>query len=492
MILFDSKSIAQIEQYYITNSGNSSLSLMDCAAYQFVRWISNKVYKTSPIWILCGHGNNGADGLVIAQKLNAKGYKINILLIQSDKAGTEEYQYHREKTSADHTISIHNWSLENQPKLSPDCVIIDAIFGIGLNRPAEGQYAELIKWANQSNCPIYAVDIPSGLYANQISDGPIIKARETLSFQWPKLSFLHRESELFTGKWTFVDIGIDTTSPISEDYKATLITKELIKNIIPLRTQNSHKGTFGHAHLVMGSYGMAGAAVLAAKGCLSTGVGLCTIISDKTNRNIIQSNVPEAIFKAIQDWNGTEKAIYGIGPGMGQSESSMEILQQLLQMTQCPMLFDADALNLLSAHKNLLHQLSPNSIITPHPKEFERLFGSTDDTYDRLELQKAKSREYQLVIVLKDHHTTITTPDGEIFYNNTGNSGMATGGSGDVLSGIIVGWLAQGLSPIHAALCGVYLAGLAADIALTLENEYTLTPSKTIEHMALAINQTLI
>lgn len=492
MILFDSQSIAQIEHYFITNSGTSSLSLMDCAAYQFVRWITNRVYKTSPVWILCGRGNNGADGLAIAQKLSAKGYKIHILLIQSDKEGTKEYQYHREKLSANHSISIHIWNSKRPPKLLPDCVIIDAIFGIGLNRPAEGQYEELISWANQSERPIYAVDIPSGLHPNQISNGTIIKASETLSFQWPKLSFLHKESENYTGKWTFVDIGINTISPLSKEYKATLITKKLIKNIIPLRIQNSHKGTFGHAHLIVGSYGMAGAAVLSAIGCLASGVGLCTIISDQANRNIVQTNVPEAIFRAVQNWTATEKTIYGIGPGIGQSGSSMEVLHRLLQISKDPMLIDADALNLLSVHKNLMHELSPNSILTPHPKEFERLFGPTYNTYDRLELQKAKSKEYQLVIVLKDHHTTITTPDGEVFYNNTGNSGMATGGSGDVLSGIIVGWLAQGLSPIHAALCGVYLAGLAADIALNIENEYTLTPSKTIEHMANAINQTLI
>jgi NAD(P)H-hydrate epimerase len=352
--------------------------------------------------------------------------------------------------------------------------VIDALFGSGLNRALEDVTGKLVEHINHSGADIVSIDIPSGLFTDRSSKGNmIVRANHTLSFQCYKPAFLVPENAAYTGDINILDISLhpDFLKTLASRYE--LVDKSIIQSIYRPRNRFAHKGNFGHALLAAGSYGKMGAAVLTVKSCLRSGVGLLTCHIPKCGYDIIQTAVPEAM--AMTDFNSsfltkieediTKYDAIGIGPGIGTASDTRMLVREIFDAYRSPMVLDADALNCISLQKDFLQLIPAGSILTPHPKEFERLFGKVANDFERMELTLQKARELNVIIILKGHHTMIATTDGRAFFNSTGNAGMATGGSGDVLTGILTGLLAQGYSSIETAIFGTYLHGLAGDIA---------------------------
>jgi NAD(P)H-hydrate epimerase len=357
------------------------------------------------------------------------------------------------------------------------------------------EYAEIVNSVNQSNYTVVSIDIPSGLNGDKNTDFsiPIIKANYTFSLQFPKLAFLMADCSPYVGKWTVVDIKLHPKIINSTHTEYNYLEKDDVNKLIKVRPKYSHKGTFGHLLIFAGSKGMAGAAVLSAKSAYRSGVGLVTIHSSECNRQILQTTIPEAIFHAdknqdcISEHPNLNKFTHiAIGPGIGTSNETVQMLQNLLSCLETPCIIDADALNIIAKNAKLLARIPKNSILTPHPKEFERLFGKTQHSINSIELASEISKKLQLIIVLKGAHTLVALPDGSKYFNSTGNSGMATAGSGDVLTGIIAGLFSQGYNTTESALLGVYLHGLAGDIALEKQSKESLIASDIISNIGSA------
>lgn len=489
MKIFSAAQIRNWDQFTIENEPISSYDLMERASGKFVEWfISEHSNTDQPIYIFCGSGNNGGDGLAVARLLHQSFYKPIVFLCNIGKRSLDcEKNYQRLKTLE--TVEIHTIQKDAPlPKLARQHLVIDALFGSGLNRPIQGYWAKLIAHLNENGNKTIAIDIPSGLYSDQTSINQVtIKARSTLSFERPKLAFFFPENHTAVGNWAFTAIGLDSAYALETESKNLLITEAHIRSKIRKRNKFDHKGTYGHALLVVGSYGMIGAGLLAAKACLRTGVGLLTVNAPKCGYGILQSQVPEAMVLTDPKekyWSSVPtldnyKAV-GIGCGLGKEEPSVKALEELIKSTDRPMVLDADALNIIAESPHIFAEIPKNSILTPHPKEFQRLFGASKDDFERLERIRTKAVEYELVLLLKGAHTIVALPNGDCYFNNTGNPGMATGGSGDVLTGIITSLLAQGYSPANAAIIGVYSHGRAGDLAAQEIGENALLPSDLI------------
>jgi ADP-dependent NAD(P)H-hydrate dehydratase / NAD(P)H-hydrate epimerase len=477
MKILNAEQIRAWDQYSMRHEPVTSIDLMERAARKCFDWMERNEFTQRPVVICCGKGNNGGDGLAIARMILEKGAKVTIYILEFGHKGTDDFQHNLEQLHRYPQSDIH--FIQDLPTLSlpsfpSHAVIVDALFGSGLSRPLEGMTAQLVEHINRSGCPVISIDMPSGLSADHSSKGnTAVKASHTLSFQCYKLGLLVAENAAYTGKVHILDIGLHTDyeKGIDTDYEVSDMA--LIGSIYQPRNQFAHKGNFGHALLVAGSYGKIGAAVLAAKACLRSGVGLLTCHIPSCGYDILQSTVPEAMVKT--DFNSSfntkielQNYVYdviGIGPGIGTASETRNMLKDLFANYHQPMVLDADALNSIAMEEQLLHSIPAHSILTPHPKEFERLFGKTENEFLRIGLAGRKAKELNVVIVVKGHHTLIATPSGKCFFNSTGNAGMATAGSGDVLTGILTGLLAQGYNSVSAAVLGVYLHGLAGDIA---------------------------
>lgn len=472
MKIFSAAQIKKWDAFTIENEPITSINLMERAATACCNWLIGKNFGTFHFRIFCGKGNNGGDGLAIARLLIEHKCLVTVYILEFGKIGSDDFQTNLERLHP-LTTDIHFiQSAEFFPVLVDTDIIIDALFGTGLNKPLEGISKALVQHINQSKCTIVTIDLPSGLFADKSSkENSVINASLTLSFQNYKLAFLLPENENYCGEIHLLHIGLHPVFEENEAANFELIDKERIKTIYKPRSKFAHKGTYGHAALLCGSNGMMGAAVLSSLACLRSGVGKLTTYIPKCGYQILQTTVPEAMsFVAGEDYllsaPGIEKMnAVGIGPGIGIHPSHKKLITDIFEKVKTPVVIDADALNIMADNKELLNIIAAQSIITPHPKEFERLFGKTENNFERLELAKQKSKEYQVYIVLKGHYSFISTPDGAGYFNNTGNAGMATAGSGDVLTGIITGLLAQGYAPLEAALLAVYLHGSAGDIA---------------------------
>lgn len=428
------------------------------------------------ITVFAGMGNNGGDGLVIARLLHQEGYVVNVHRI-----------VHRAEPSADHAL-VYRKALdagvrvvdvregEPVPETGTGTLVIDALFGTGLDRPLTGFVAQVVRAINASGSPVIAIDLPSGLFAedNRENDPKaIVRARTTLTFQTPKLALLLADGEAFAGGWEVVDIGLDETFVRALDSPWQLVEQADVLALLRPRTRFAHKGTHGHALVMAGGPGCMGAAVLAARAALRSGAGLVTARVPGQGAAVLQTTCPEAL--CLSDPNAerlSELPAFGpydaiaIGPGIGTAPPTATVLKRLLQEASVPVLIDADALNLLAEEPTWTAFLPPGTVLTPHPGEFDRLHGSKAASgYERLVRLQAMALRYGRIIVLKGAFTAVATPGGKVFFNPTGNPGMAKGGSGDVLTGLLVGLLAQGYPLLAAALLGVYLHGLAGDIA---------------------------
>ena len=488
------------DNYTIKNEPISSISLMERAAGQIYKWIKKRIDKTVKVIVYAGPGNNGGDGLAVARMIANKNYEVEVNLIMFTDKNSDDFNTNLARLNETENIKINKISSENELKETElDNLIIDAIFGSGLSRPAKGLAAQAIHHINNQPSIKIAIDIPSGLFADKSSQNeiaPIVRSDYTLSFQMPKLAFMLPENNGFVGQWEILNIGLHPEFINNVETDNYIIQKEDIAFSIKPRTKFSHKGTYGHALLIAGSYGKMGAAVLAAKACLRSGVGLLDVHIPKTGYQIMQTATPETMlsldrydnyFSEVPDLS--KYNVVGIGPGLGMEQQSQMALKLLIQNNQNPMVFDADALNILAENKTWLAFIPRNSVLTPHPKEFERLAGKWQNNFDRLELQKQFAIKYGVVLVLKGAHTSICLPNGKCYFNSTGNPGMATAGSGDVLTGLITGLIAQSYPPATAAIMGVFIHGLAGDIAMKKTGMQSLLAGDIIDSIGKAFKK---
>lgn len=467
--------IREADAYTIKQEPISSIDLMERASLQCVNWLTAKYDKSTSFSVFCGIGNNGGDGLVIARKLHQIGYQVEVFVVQFSNKQTIDFEINLKEVKVLGIIPLVLTEEANSFNLTSNSVVIDAIFGSGLSRPIEGYISEIVNAINQENSERISIDIPSGLFCEDNSLNAldsIVQADYTLTFQQPKLSMLFPQYGKFVGAFVILDIGLHSTFMDEVTTTNYYVTKERIKQLLHARNKFSHKGTYGHALIIAGSTGKMGAEILAAKACLRTGVGLLTVQLPKNGLNIIQTAVPEAMCIVDESENIitglTDVSPYscvGIGPGLGKSQETANVLKLLIQNAKNPLVIDADALNLLAENPKWLSFLPNDSVLTPHPKEFERLFGMWNNDGERLELQKEASNKYNVIIILKGANTSISLPNGNVYFNSTGNPGMATAGSGDVLTGVVTSLIAQGYTAKDAVIFGVYLHGLAGDKA---------------------------
>lgn len=493
MKIFTSAQMHDLDDYTIAHEPIKSLDLMERAARKLTTEFETKIANNYEVVVFAGPGNNGGDGLAMARMLTDDGYSVSVYLFNIKGHLSEDCATNKARLKDNKRLKAFTEITQEfePPKLDANTVVIDGLFGSGINKALTGGYALLVKYINASPCRVVSIDIPSGLMPEDNSNNVrahIIRANMTFTLQVPKLSFYFPENQVFIGELHTLDIGISREGMEETEAQYELLEKDFIHSLVKERNSFAHKGTFGNALLVAGSYGMAGAAVLGAKACLKTGVGKVTVHTPRKNNDIIQISIPEAIVSRDKDETKFSEPIdtedfdaMGIGPGLGQDEITAVALIAQLRRTQCPMVIDADALNILGSHRAWLQQLPKGAILTPHPKEFERLAGHGMDTYEQLDKARDQAQRMDILIIMKGHHTTICTPSGKVYLNSTGNSGMATAGSGDVLTGIITSLLAQGYKREEACLLGVYLHGLAGDIAASNLGEESLTASDIIK-----------
>jgi len=491
--IFNAAQIKEIDNCTIKNQDILSVDLMERASLAVYELLTRKLDINSIVYVFAGPGNNGGDALAIARMLSKDHYKLQVFLVNPDNRLSEDCSVNKERL--EHLLPLRTISEKNDiPLIQPGSIVIDGLFGSGLNRPVEGLFSVIIEAINNSRSKVYSIDIPSGMFVEDNTDNnhsAVIKADEVFSFQFPKLSLLLPESAAYCKKLTLVDIGLCKKCIDSQDSSYNFTEKADITSLLMDRGLFSHKGDFGKAMIIAGSYGKMGAAVLAAKGCLRTGVGLLTMHIPRCGMDIMQTAVPEAMVDADESEKnvshireGIEEFTLGVGPGIGIGKETEHLLYFLLEVYKKPLVLDADAINLLGRNNALLKALPPKSILTPHPVEFERLTGTKyKNGYQRLQAARNFATEHDVHLVLKGAYSAIVAPGGAVYFNPTGNPGMATGGSGDVLTGIITSLLAQKYTPLNAALLGVYLHGYAGDMAAKSKSQRSMLASDITDYI---------
>ena len=498
MKIFTTAQIHELDKYTIEHEPIASLNLMERAARALTEAVIQEWPATMPVVIFAGPGNNGGDALAMARMMSEQNYQVTVYLFNISGQLSPDCAANKQRLQdARRLKNFIEVSMEfDPPVLDSNTLVIDGLFGSGLNKPLAGGFASLVKYINASQAKIISIDVPSGLMTEDNTynvRANIIRATMTLTLQQPKLSFLFPENQPFVGELRVLDIKLSKEGMAKIEAPFSMVDASDVRACLLDRSPFAHKGQMGTALLIAGCYGMAGAAVLASKACMRSGAGKVVVNTPRRNIPILQSSVPEAIVRA-----GNEETIFtetvdtedyqavGIGPGLGQSEQTAIALIAQLRRTQCPLVVDADALNILANHRAWMQQLPKGIIMTPHPKELDRLEGHSADTYERLTKARNLAERLKGYVILKGHYTAICCPDGHIIFNATGNAGMATAGSGDVLTGILTGLLARGYKPQDACVVGVYLHGLAGDLAAQELGEESLIASDIISHLGKA------
>jgi len=487
--ILSTNQIKELDRATIFKQGITSVELMERAATEVVNWITERYETGSTFKVFCGPGNNGGDGLAIARLLLKRKYKAQVYVLNSEKT-TTDFKINLERLSSICTINYVT-TIKDLSVLFPNDLIIDAIFGSGLNKEVEGLYAQVIDVINSSNATVIAVDIASGLFADRPQERKcIIKPTYTLSFQLPKLAFMAPENGEYVGEWYLLDIGLDPEYIKEAETTYYYLDEGYAKATVKPRKKFSHKNSYGKALIIAGQYGMIGAAVLASKACLKNGAGLCVTYIPKCGYGILQLAVPENMcvvdenFEFITDIPDISSfTAIGIGPGIGQAEETKDALVKLFTTATIPLVIDADALNIIGSDKSLLEIIPKGSVLTPHQGELTRLVGKAENHFERLEQIKALAKIIEGAVILKGAHTAIATPEGVVYFNSTGNPGMATAGSGDVLTGIITSLIAQGYNTIDAAKLGVYIHGAAGDFAAERLTEHCVSATDIINNI---------
>ena len=493
MKIFSSTQIHELDKYTIDHEPIKSIDLMERAASRIVAEIRHLCTAYNTIVVFAGPGNNGGDALAVARILASEGLKVKAWLFNTTGRLSADCKTNRDRLTGMKELDSFTMVIDefDPPTLDASTLVIDGLFGVGLNKPLTGGYASLVKYINASPSKVVSIDMPSGLMSesNEYNvRSNIIRADVTVTIQQPKLSFLFAENQQFIGELKVVDINISKEGMAQVDAHVTILEDDDVRCRMRQRDDFAHKGTMGHALIIAGSRGMAGAAMLATKACLRSGVGKVTVHTPAANIIPLQIGVPEAILDIDPDNSFFTEAVstdrfqaMGIGPGLGNNENSAITMIGQLRRAQCPIVIDADAINILATHKAWMQQLPAGCILTPHIGEFERLEGASSDSYDRLSKAIILADRQQAYIVLKGHNTAIVTPGGRIMFCPTGNSGMATAGSGDVLTGVITALLARGYAQADACLVGTYLHGLAGDIAAKKFGKESLMASDIID-----------
>lgn len=481
----------ELDKRTMENEPISSIDLMERAATCCTDAIFKHLDKNQTIGVLCGPGNNGGDGLVISRFLDSLQFSVTCYYVALSEKGSDEFEKNRLrlKSTSVEWIELKNDTLINETAFNED-VYIDAIFGTGLSRPAEGLAKTVIEKINRLDKEVFAVDVPSGMYCDSPNDKRdiILKASRTFTFHAPKLAFFYPEQGIYCGEFEVLDIGLDEKATSDQKSRYRMITLDQLKGLRKVRSRFSHKGTFGHANIVAGSRSKMGAALLTAEGVLKVGAGLVTANIPNSGSSAFNVRIPSVMLNYTGE-NECEKVemsdsqTYGVGPGLGTTSKVKNAFGQFIEEVNNPIVIDADGLNILAENDKLMQKIPKKSILTPHPKEFERLAGHFKNSYERTERQLELSKSYGIYVVLKDAFTVISTPKGEVFINPFGSPGMSTGGSGDVLTGMITGLLAQGYNPENAAIFGVGLHGLSGEEAAKQKGAESMSSEDLADHI---------
>jgi NAD(P)H-hydrate epimerase len=491
MKLLSAQQFRDWDAYTIKHEPITSIDLMERAAIYCAEYISKEFSIDRSILIFCAKGNNGGDGLAIARLLIGKGFEVRVYILEMGKIGTNDFQTNLHQLHSCTTEIHFIQSKDAFPILLETDLLIDALYGTGLNNSLKEISKDLVTSINLSGAEIISIDIPSGLYVDHSSKGnTIVKASITLTFQALKLCFLAAENAPYFGTVQVLNIQLLPEFLNEQPSVYTLVEKINIKSLFKSRNKFAHKGIFGHALLIAGSEGKMGAAILSSRAAMRSGLGMLTVSIPAHSDLEIHSALPEAmVIQRDFDAMDFEKfSTIGIGPGLGTDLDSEKIVNTIIENFKKPILLDADALNIISKKPEWISKLVMDSILTPHPKEFDRLFGASDNEFERWQKAIHFSEKYQLVILVKGHHTLIAAK-GKAWFNVTGNVGLAKAGSGDTLAGMITALLAQGYSSTAAAILGVYLHGYAADLALANQSYESLLASDTIERIGEAFKE---
>ena len=492
MKVFSAEQHRELDAATLREHRIDSLQLMERAATAWTEaFVRHYPRQDREIVVVAGSGNNGGDGLVIARLLRFRAYTVRVIAVVLGTPSADNTA--NRKRAKDTGVPLRDWSPGDElPSLKAGSIVIDALFGTGISRPVEGDVAKLVDHLNASPVTRIAVDLPSGLYADRPAEGAVVQAHRTLSLGYPKLALFAPANTNYLGDWELVPFELSADYPAAAQVANYMLTGEEVAQLLRRRSANDHKGTFGHALLVAGAFEKMGAAVICARAILRAGAGLVTAHVPRSGYEIMQISFPEAMCSVdshryqFTNAKHTERYdVIGVGPGLGTNEATARGLAKLLDSVDKPMVIDADALNII-ARQDWLACIPRGSILTPHPKEFERLFGDTPDDFARWELQRSRACELGLVILCKTGYTSVATPDGKLYFNTTGNPGMGTGGTGDALTGVLTGLLAQGYSPADAARLGVYLHGLAGDLAAEELEQESLLAEDVVGHLGKA------
>ncbi len=469
--LLTSPQIREADAYTIAHEPITSIALMERAAKAFVGWFVNHFpEKKKSISVYCGTGNNGGDGLAITRMLNHHGYeKIDVKIARFSSKNSDDFDTNLERLKS---LDIRVVEIKKGEDLPEEeiIILIDALLGTGLNKPLEGDYKRLVDYLNSLQKTVVAVDVPTGLFSDGETEphAAVLKADLVITFQQPKINFLLPESGPYIDCWEAVNIGISEKFIRSLNSPYQLVEEKDIRSKLKHRHRFSNKGTYGHALIIAGQPETMGAALLCSSACAYAGAGLTTACVPQSGLTALNSYQPEimAIVRIENEppeieW--TKFTTVAIGPGLGKDKDALSLLTDLLMNYDQPMVVDADALNLLSANPDLWVHVPKGSIVTPHVKEFDRLFGDHENWWQRLETGRKKAGEYDIYIVLKNDYTITITPDGKLYFNSTSNPAMASGGMGDVLTGVIAALLAQKYSSEDACIIGNYIHGKAGD-----------------------------
>ena len=502
MKILSSEQIRAVDAYTIEHQPITSLDLMEQAAVACFNAIEAKLgkkIKDKPLHIYCGIGNNGGDGLVLARLFQKAGHKVIVNVVRFSNKSSSDFKVNYKRLEG-LDLKINEVNMKEDLKVAKSGWIIDSLFGTGLNRPPRGLSSHTINHINRQSAQIIAIDIPSGLFSNRPANPDpdmIVHANYTFGFQVPKLAFFMQENNKFIGDWEVVDIGLDTKYIEQLKSPYYFLVKKRIKKILHKRNKFDHKGDFGHAFIIGGDIHKAGAAIMAGAGALRSGSGLVTLMVPSEITATVHQAYPELMCWSngdtyIKSWDkdklpkAMDKLAIGMGIGLGIRGKTKDFVEDLLEDSFHALVIDADALNIIAEEPKLLDEVPAQSILTPHGGEFNKLIGEYKNGYDQLEAQIKFSVKHKVIVVLKGAYTRITTPSGKVFFNSTGNPGMGTAGAGDVLTGILTSLLGQYKNPVHVAILGVYLHGLAGDFAAKKESYESMIATDIVKNLGKA------
>lgn len=503
MKIFPSDTISALDRATCEAQGIDSLDLMERAASAVACEIMQLFLTTQRIVIVAGSGNNGGDALAVARILIEQGYgRVETYLFNVTGKLSRNCEHERRKLLE--LDGIRFTMVEKEfvpPVLGRSDVVVDGLFGSGLRQPLQGGFVTVARYINASGAFVVSIDVPSGLFGewnDKTITRDMVHASLTLTFQQPRLSFFFAEHAEVIGKFKILDIGLDKEAILKTPTDYIMVEEKNVRSMLRPRALFTNKHDYGSIGLIAGSAGMYGAAIMAARAAMRSGAGLVTVHTSAYGMVPVQTAVPEALFEAdrnerhITDMRLThEYSAVAVGPGIGTEQDTIDAIEGLLNRCKAPLVLDADALNCIAAKPALLSMLPQNAVLTPHAGEFDRLFGKMQSGEERLRKAIEMAQYFQVTIVLKGYRTTVVRPTGKIYINTTGNPGMATAGAGDVLTGVIAAFMAQGYRPELAATMGVYFHGMAGDMAAKTVGQFGITASDIADHVGLAIQEVL-